>query len=214
MFFFVLSKWNIYFFCRSRCGSIVFVFGFNTVKCFYCCFWTLNLECFWLVKVNICRCSTIGTCTKIQEQQLPWCRRFRKNCSKICQSWTLFSIGLDLLSPIDIVIPRNKQLCMPTDLAFAIPLGYYGRLASTSGLVVQFGVTIEAGVIDQDYQCAYSDLFWYIVFNEWVFILIYFHTLCLMNGFHLDLFSYRRNVKLKERCAISKVTEILMIKNA
>ena len=65
---------------------------------------------------------------------------------------TPFSVGLDLLSPIDIIIPRNKQICIPTDLAFAIPLGYYGQLASKSGLVVHYGVTIEAGVIDPDYR--------------------------------------------------------------
>ena len=65
---------------------------------------------------------------------------------------TPFSIGLDLKSPIDVVIPRRWQMCVPTDLAFAIPLGYYGRLASKSGLVIHHGVTTEAGVIDPDYR--------------------------------------------------------------
>ena len=90
-------------------------------------------------------------CSSVMEYSLLHYQRLSERAFHPTRA-TPFSVGLDLLSPIDIVIPRNKQICIPTDLAFAIPVGYYGRLASKSGLVVHYGVTIEAGVIDQDYR--------------------------------------------------------------
>ena len=62
------------------------------------------------------------------------------------------SVGLDLYSPVDIAIPPRKSVCVPIDLAFAIPTGYYGRIASKSGLAIIHGITVEAGVIDPDYR--------------------------------------------------------------
>ena len=61
------------------------------------------------------------------------------------------SIGLDFYSPMDYVIPPHSQLLIPTQIKLQIPLGYYGRLASKSGLAILHQLHVGAGVIDPDY---------------------------------------------------------------
>ena len=46
------------------------------------------------------------------------------------------SVGLDLYSPANYIIPPCSQLLIPTQIKFGIPLGHYGRLASKFGLAV------------------------------------------------------------------------------
>ena len=46
------------------------------------------------------------------------------------------SAGLDFYSPVDYIIPPHGQLLVPTQIKLQIPLGYYGRLASKSVLVI------------------------------------------------------------------------------
>ena len=61
------------------------------------------------------------------------------------------SVGLDFYSPADYVIPPHDQLMIPTQIKLQIPLGYYGRLASKSGLAILHQLHVGAGVIDPDY---------------------------------------------------------------
>ena len=61
------------------------------------------------------------------------------------------SAGLDLYSPADYIIPPHSQLLLPTQIKLQIPLGYYGRLASKSGLAILHQMHVGAGVIDPDY---------------------------------------------------------------
>ena len=61
------------------------------------------------------------------------------------------SVGLDFYSPANYVIPPNDQLLIPTQIRLQIPLGYYGRLASKSGLAILHQLHVGAGVIDPDY---------------------------------------------------------------
>ena len=61
------------------------------------------------------------------------------------------SVGLDFYSPADYVIPPHNQLMIPTQIKLQIPLGYYGRLASKSGLAILHQLYVGAGVIDPDY---------------------------------------------------------------
>ena len=61
------------------------------------------------------------------------------------------SIGLDFYSPTDYIIPPHSQLLIPTQIKLQIPLGYYGRLASKSGLAILHQLHVGAGVIDLDY---------------------------------------------------------------
>ena len=61
------------------------------------------------------------------------------------------SVGLDFYSLADYMIPPHSQLLIPTQLKLQIPLGYYGRLASKSGLAILHQLHVGAGVIDPDY---------------------------------------------------------------
>ena len=61
------------------------------------------------------------------------------------------SAGLDFYSPADYIIPPYNQLLIPTQIKLQIPLGYYGRLASKSGLAILHQLHVGAGVIDPDY---------------------------------------------------------------
>lgn len=60
--------------------------------------------------------------------------------------------GYDLCSAYGYVIPPGKnQLCF-TDLQMSLPEGYYGRIASRSGISSVYAVEVGAGVIDNDYR--------------------------------------------------------------
>ena len=61
------------------------------------------------------------------------------------------SAGLDFYSPADYIIPPHGQLLVPTQIKLRIPLGYYGRLTSKSGLAILHQLHVGAGVIDPDY---------------------------------------------------------------
>ena len=61
------------------------------------------------------------------------------------------SVGLDFYSPANYVIPPHDQLLIPTQIRLQIPLGYYGRLASKSGLAILHQLHVGAGVIDPHY---------------------------------------------------------------
>ena len=61
------------------------------------------------------------------------------------------SAGLDFYRPADYIIPPHNQLLVPTQIKLQIPLGYYGRLASKSGLAILHQLHVGAGVIDPDY---------------------------------------------------------------
>ena len=62
------------------------------------------------------------------------------------------SVGLDLYSPANYIIPPCSQLLIPTLIKLAIPLGHYGRLASKSGLAILHHLHVAAGVIDPNYM--------------------------------------------------------------
>ena len=61
------------------------------------------------------------------------------------------SVGLDLYSPANYIIPPYSQLLIPTQIKLGIPLGHYGRLASKSGLAILHHLHVGAGVIDPNY---------------------------------------------------------------
>src|SRR3981189_3555209 len=63
-----------------------------------------------------------------------------------------FSAGLDLYSIEAVDLKPGERRLIRTGLAVAIPEGHYGRLAPRSGLAVQKGIDVLAGVIDADYR--------------------------------------------------------------
>lgn len=64
------------------------------------------------------------------------------------------AIGLDLtahMSHVFLLEPGEREL-IKTGIAVAIPEGYYGRIAPRSGLALNHGIGVLAGVIDSDYR--------------------------------------------------------------
>ena len=50
------------------------------------------------------------------------------------------------------VVPARGKAMLKTDIAIAVPLGTYGRVAPRSGLALKHGIDVGAGVIDEDYR--------------------------------------------------------------
>lgn len=66
---------------------------------------------------------------------------------------TVYSACKDLFSPIDCVVPANKNLLIKTDVAIAWDdPTYYIQLLSRSGLAYKYNITCIGGVIDFDYR--------------------------------------------------------------
>jgi dUTP pyrophosphatase len=60
--------------------------------------------------------------------------------------------GLDLYSIEAVTLAAGARAAVRTGLAVAIPEGFYGRVAPRSGLAVNYGLDVLAGVIDSDYR--------------------------------------------------------------
>ena len=60
--------------------------------------------------------------------------------------------GLDLCSIEDVTLAAGARAAVRTGLSVAIPEGFYGRIAPRSGLAVNYGLDVLAGVIDSDYR--------------------------------------------------------------
>ena len=58
--------------------------------------------------------------------------------------------GLDLLSPVDAIIPAYDSVCIDTGVHIELPDNTVGMIKSKSGLNVKYGITSE-GVIDVGY---------------------------------------------------------------
>lgn len=60
--------------------------------------------------------------------------------------------GYDLYTTESYELKPGERKAFKTDIALAIPEGYYGRVAPRSGLAVKHGIDVLAGVIDSDYR--------------------------------------------------------------
>ena len=61
------------------------------------------------------------------------------------------SVGLDLYIPTNVLIPAHDKILVDVGVAFQIPMGYYGQIASRSGLAIHHHIHVGAGVVDPDY---------------------------------------------------------------
>ena len=61
------------------------------------------------------------------------------------------SVGLDLYSPTNVLIPAHDKVLVDVGVAFQIPMGYYGWIASRLGLAIHHHIHVGAGVVDPDY---------------------------------------------------------------
>ncbi len=59
--------------------------------------------------------------------------------------------GYDLYSTEDYILKPLERKLFKTNIAIAIPEGYYGRIAPRSGLAYKYGIDVMAGVIDSTY---------------------------------------------------------------
>lgn len=62
--------------------------------------------------------------------------------------------GYDLFAAHPAELPARGRALVKTDVAVAVPPGYYGRIASRSSLAWKRGVEVGAGVVDSDYRGA------------------------------------------------------------
>ena len=62
--------------------------------------------------------------------------------------------GMDLRSPVAIVIPARGSVAINTGVHVELPEGTYGAIRSKSGLAVKFGITAFEGTIDVGYTGA------------------------------------------------------------
>ena len=69
-------------------------------------------------------------------------------CMPTCA--TSKSVGLDLYSPINVLIPAHDKILVDVGVAFQIPMGYYGWIAFRSGLAIHHHIHVGAGVVDPD----------------------------------------------------------------
>ena len=73
-------------------------------------------------------------------------------CAIVPTKATSGSAAFDLSSSEDVNIPPNSRIVVHTGIAVRIPKGYYGQIASRSGICVRSGVITVGGVIDSDYR--------------------------------------------------------------
>ena len=60
--------------------------------------------------------------------------------------------GWDLYASQELVVPARGKAIITTDIAIAVPVGFYGRVAPRSGIAWKKHTDIGAGVIDADYR--------------------------------------------------------------
>jgi dUTP pyrophosphatase len=65
---------------------------------------------------------------------------------------TEYSIGYDLCSAENTIIPFRGRKIICTGIQIQVPAGTYGRIAPRSGLACKNGIDIGGGIIDPDYQ--------------------------------------------------------------
>ena len=81
--------------------------------------------------------------------KLPYMKLLPTACMPICA--TPKSVGLDLYSPISVLIPAHNKVLIDMGIAFQIPMGYYGQIAPRSRLAIHHQIHVGAGVVDPDY---------------------------------------------------------------
>lgn len=60
--------------------------------------------------------------------------------------------GYDLYSIESYALKPRERKAFKTGISLAIPKGLYGRIAPRSGLAVNYGIDVMAGVIDSDFR--------------------------------------------------------------
>jgi dUTP pyrophosphatase len=72
--------------------------------------------------------------------------------AKVPNKGTSSSAGYDLYSIEKHELKPGERKTFKTGISIAIPNGFYGRIAPRSGLAVNKGIDVLAGIIDSDYR--------------------------------------------------------------
>lgn len=72
--------------------------------------------------------------------------------AKVPSQATFSDAGYDLYATENCIIKAGERKLCKTNIATAIPHGYYGRVAPRSGLAYKYGIDVLAGVIDSGYR--------------------------------------------------------------
>lgn len=65
---------------------------------------------------------------------------------------SLGAAGFDLHAAEDVVVPVGDRVMVPTGIAAALPFGTVGLIRDRSGEAWKHGISVKAGVIDEDYR--------------------------------------------------------------
>ena len=87
--------------------------------------------------------------TNMETMKLPCLKTLLTACMPT--QATSKSVGLDLYSPTKVLIPAHDKVLVDVGVAIQIPMGYYGWIASRSGLAIHHHIHVGAGVVDPDY---------------------------------------------------------------
>lgn len=60
--------------------------------------------------------------------------------------------GIDFFAPKDYVVPAHGSVLINLMVCVEIPIGYYGKMESKSGLMTKKGVVCAGGVIDSGFR--------------------------------------------------------------
>jgi len=71
--------------------------------------------------------------------------------SKMPCRGSMGAAGYDLYSSKEVMIKAWGRVLVGTGIAVSLPVGVYGRIASRSGLSLNYGLEVGGGVIDRDY---------------------------------------------------------------
>lgn len=71
--------------------------------------------------------------------------------------------GIDFRTPEPFTLHAGEQRIIDTGVAVQIPIGYYGKMESKSGLMVNHGVICLGGVIDSGFRGSIKVRMW----NTW-----------------------------------------------
>ena len=71
---------------------------------------------------------------------------------------TMGAAGVDLFSPTDGVIEKGKRQLIPLDIQLFLPLDTFGIIKARSGLALNNGIGVLAGIIDYDFEGKFNIL--------------------------------------------------------
>lgn len=80
-----------------------------------------------------------------------------------------YDAGMDLRTPVRVVVPKNGYAVIDTGVHVEIPSGMFGKLESKSGLNVNHSVVSLGGVIDSGYTGSIKAKLYNLSGNDYIF---------------------------------------------